>query len=382
MRRAYRFRIYPNRTQEGFLLATLETCRRLYNNALAERRDAWKEEQRSVTYTQQANALASGKDEHQLQVHSQVLQDVLRRIRKAFDAFFHRVKHGEEPGHPRFKGRGRYDSFTYPQSGFSLSEDGGHIKLSKIGSVRIKLHRPVEGVIKTLTIKREVNQWYAVFSCDVEAGPRMNANPPIGIDVGLEKFATLSDGTVIENPRFLRESEQKIRKAQRRVSRMRKGSNRRKKAKSVLAKTHRGVRNQRRDFAHKLSRKLADSYSTITFERLNILDMVKNHHLAKSIIDASWNQLIQFTTYKAEGAGGRVELVDPKNTSQMCSRCSVLVKKGLSVRVHECWNCGLTIDRDLNAAINIQDRSGWGPPDAPVELETASKREAPLLVGG
>ncbi|MDP7079448.1 MAG: transposase [Candidatus Undinarchaeales archaeon] len=380
MRRSYRSRIYPNRTQVRTLLATLETCRRLYNNALAERRDAWKEKQRSVTYTHQANALAAGKDE--LQVHSQVLQDVLRRLKKAFDAFFRRVKNGEVPGHPRFKGKGRYDSFTYPQSGFSLSEDGEHVTLSKIGSVRIKLHRPVEGAIKTLTITRDVDQWYAVFSCEVEAGPRMNANPSVGIDVGLKKFATLSDGTVIDNPRVLRESERKIKRAQRRVSRRRKGSNRRKKAKRVLAKTHRRVRNQRRDFAHKLSRKLADSYSTITFEKLNIMNMVKNHHLAKSIIDASWNQLIQFTTYKAEGAGGRVELVDPKNTSQMCSRCGVLVKKTLSVRVHECWNCGLTIDRDLNAAINIQDRSGWEPPDAPVELETASKREASLLVGG
>ena len=381
MRRRYRYRIYPNRIQEGVLLATLETCRRLFNDALAERRDAWKEEQRSVTYIQQTNALPGNKDEHQLQVHSQVLQDVLRRLMKAFDAFFRRVKNGEEPGHPRFKGRGRYDSFTYPQSGFSLSEDGRHINLSKIGSVKIKLHRPVEGTIKTLTIKREVDQWYAVFSCKVEAGPRMNTNPSIGIDVGLEKFATLSDGTVIENPRFLRESERKIKRAQRCVSRRRKGSNRRKKAKMGLARTHRRVRNQRKDFAHKLSRKLADSYSTIIFERLNIMNMVKNHHLAKSIIDASWNQLVQFTTYKAEGAGGRVELVDPKNTSQMCSRCGVLVKKGLSVRVHRCWNCGLTIDRDLNAAMNIYNRSGWGPPDVPVELETALKREAPLLVG-
>ena len=380
--RSFKYRLYPNRTQETVLVSTLETCRRLYNNALAERRDAWKDEQRSVTYREQQDALPGNKDEYQQQVHSQVLQDVLRRLRRAFDAFFRRVRNGETPGYTRFKGKGRYDSFTYPQSGFSLSKDGRHITLSKIGPIRIKLHRPLEGRVKTCTIKRDVDQLYVVFSCDVEVEARSHGGTAVGVDVGLEKFATLSDGTVIENPRFLRESEQKIKKRQRRVSRRKKGSNRREKARKELARAHRKVRNQRTDFAHKLSRKLADSYSTIIFERLNIMNMVKNHHLAKSIIDASWNQLIQFTIYKAEGAGGRVELVDPKNTSQMCSRCGMLVKKDLSVRVHSCWNCGLTIDRDLNAAINIQDRSGWGPPDAPVELETASKREAPLLGEG
>ena len=379
--RSYKYRLYPNRTQETVLISTLETCRRLYNDALAERRDTWKDEQRCVTYREQQDTLPGNKNEYQQQVHSQVLQDVLRRLRKAFDAFFRRVKNSETPGYPRFKGKGRYESFTYPQSGFSLSEDGRHITLSKIGTIRIKLHRPLEGRVKTCTVKRDVDQWYAVFSCEVEAGPRMNTNPSVGIDVGLEKFATLSDSTAIENPRFLRKSERKIKRAQRLVSRRKKGSNRRRKAKSVLARTHRRVRNQRRDFAHKLSRQLADSYSTITFERLNIMNMVKNHHLAKSIVDASWNQLIQYTTYKAEEAGGKVLLVDPKNTSQMCSRCGMLVKKDLSVRVHSCWNCGLTIDRDLNAAINILDRSGWGPPDAPVELETVSKREAPLWRG-
>ena len=377
--RSYRYRLYPNKAQETVLISTLETCRRLYNNALAERRDAWEDEQRCVTYREQQDALPGNKNEYQLQVHSQVLQDVLRRLRKAFNAFFRRVRNGETPGYPRFKSRGRYDSFTYPQSGFSFSPDERHLKLSKIGPVRIKLHRPLEGRVKTCTIKRDVDQWYVVFYCEVEIEAGSHGGTSVGVDVGLEKFATLSDGTVIENPRFLRESEQKIKKRQRRVSRRKIGSNRRKKARKELARAHRKVRNQRTDFAHKLSRQLADNYSTITFEKLNILNMVQNHHLAKSIVDASWNKLIQYTTYKAEEAGGKVVLVDPKNTSQMCSRCGMLVKKDLSVRVHECWNCGLTIDRDLNAALNILDRSGWGPPDAPVELVTVSKREAPLL---
>ena len=375
----YRYRLYPNKAQETVLVSTLETCRRLYNTALAERKNTWKNERRSVTYRKQQDALPGNKDEYQLQVHSQVLQDVLRRLRKAFDAFFRRVRNGGMPGYPRFKGKGRYDSFTYPQSGFSLFDDGRYLLLSKIGPVRIKLHRPLEGRMKTCTIKRNVDQWYVVFSCEVESRARSHNGLTVGVDVGLEKFATLSDGTVIENPRFLRESEQKIKTHQRRISRREKGSNRRKKARDELARVHRKVHNQRTDFAHKLSRQLADRYSTITFEKLNILNMVKNHHLAKSIVDASWNKLIQYTTYKAEEAGGKVVLVGPKNTSQMCSRCGMLVKKGLSVRVHQCWNCGLVIDRDLNAALNILNRSGWGPPDAPVELETVSKREAPLL---
>jgi len=380
--RSYRYRLYPNKSQESILIFTLETCRRLYNNALAERTDAWKDEQRCVTYRDQQDALPGNRDEYQQQVHSQVLQDVLRRLRKAFDAFFRRVRNGETPGYPRFKGKGRYDSFTYPQSGFSLSPDEQHLKLSKIGPVRIKLHRPLEGRIKTCTVKRDVDQWYVVFSCEVKVEARSHDGIAVGVDVGLENFATLSDGAVIENPRFLRESEKNIKTRQRRISRRKIGSNRRKKAKKALAKVHRKVRNQRTDFAHKLSRQLADNYSTITFEKLDILNMMKNHYLAKSIVDASWNKVIQYTTYKAEEAGGKVVLVDPKNTSQMCSRCGMLVKKDLSVRVHSCWNCGLTIDRDLNAAINIQNRSGWGPPDAPVELETVSKREAPLIGEG
>ena len=273
----YRYRLYPNRTQEAILVSTLETCRRLYNTALAERRDAWKDEQRSVTYREQQDALPGNKDEYQQQVHSQVLQDVLRRLRKVFDAFFRRVRKGETPGYPRFKGRERYDSFTYPQSGYSLSPDGRHLALSKIGSIRIKLHRPLEGRVKTCTIKRDVDQWYVVFSCELEIEARSHSGTAVGVDVGLEKYATLSDGTVIENPRFLRESEQKIKKHQRRVSRRKKGSNRRKKAMMELARVHRKVRNQRTDFAHKLSRQLADDYSTITFEKLNIL---LNRHLS------------------------------------------------------------------------------------------------------
>ncbi len=380
--RSYKYRLYSNKTQETVLISTLETCRRLYNNALVERRDAWKDEQRSVTYREQQDALPGNKDEYQQQVHSQVLQNVLRRLRKAFDAFFRRVRNGETPGYPRFKGKERYDSFTYPQSGFSLSKDGRHLKLSKIGPIRIKLNRATEGRVKTCTVKRDVDQWYVMFSCEVESITKSHNGPAVGVDVGIKKFATLSDGTIIENPRFLRESEQKIKKRQRRVTRRKKGSNRRKKAKKEVARAHRKVRNQRTDFAHKLSRQLADDHSTIIFEKLNILNMVKNHHLARSIVDASWNKLIQYTTYKAEDAGGKVVLVDPKNTSQMCSRCGMLVKKDLSVRVHSCWNCGLAIDRDLNAALNILNRSGWGPPDAPVELETASNREAPLVVEG
>ena len=191
--RSNKYRLYPNRTQETVLISTLETCRRLYNSALEERRDAWKDEQRRVTYREQQDALPGNKDEYQQQVHSQALQDVLRRLRKAFDAFFRHVRNGETPGYPRFKGSGRYDSFTYPQSGFSLSLDGRHLMLSKIGSIRIKLHRPIKGRVKTCSIKRDVDQWYVVFSCEVEVEAKSHGGTAVGVDVGLEKFATLSD---------------------------------------------------------------------------------------------------------------------------------------------------------------------------------------------
>ncbi len=354
MLKAYRYRLYPTKSQVTLLERTLEICRWVYNDTLALRKNAWEQERRSVSLYETNKILTQWKRERPelKQVHSQVLQNVQMRIDLAFKAFFRRVKAGENPGYPRFKGRGRYDSFTYPQYGFKL--DGDRLHLSKIGAVKVVLHRPVEGSIKTLTIRRSATgKWYACFSVEYDPSPLPQKETTVGIDVGLESFATLSNGEKIENPRFFRTDEKALAKAQRKLSKAEKGTPERKKARKIVAHIHERIANRRLDFAHQTSRKVVDRFGTIVFEDLNITNMQKNHHLAKSIADVAWNQFVTITTSKAEDAGSHVILVNPRNTSQMCSRCGMIVAKKLSDRIHACPHCGLVMDRDQNAAVNI-----------------------------
>jgi putative transposase len=258
MRKAFKYRLYPNKEQERTLFWMLARCRELYNAALSERRDAYRMAGKSISYYEQKRDLPEVKallrPEYQV-IHSQVLQDVLLRLDKTFKAFFRRVAEGEKPGYPRFQGRNRYTSFTYPQGGYSLSEK--HVTLSKIGTVKLKLHRPIEGKIKTCTIKYEAGQWYCVFSCECAAPDPFPASAEeIGIDLGLLHFAALSDGTFIDSPSYYRSSEKALARRQQVKDRRKCGSHRREKARKLLAKAHRKLRHQRRDFLHKQSRKL------------------------------------------------------------------------------------------------------------------------------
>ncbi|MHA2061276.1 MAG: RNA-guided endonuclease InsQ/TnpB family protein [Candidatus Sifarchaeia archaeon] len=367
MKRTYKFRLYPTTQQATTLNQWLTTCRCLYNTSLAERKDAWHIHHQSVTYYEQATQLKDAKKINPFlkAVHSQVLQDVLRRLDKTFTNFFRRINKEEKAGYPRFKGKYRYDSFTYPQSGFALEKKRKKLWLSKIGSINIKLHRPIpaEGVIKTCTIKRDVDHWYACFSVakpDLAPGCQQRGiKKAIGVDVGLKNLLTLTNGDTITNPRWLRHSEKKLAKEQRRNARKVKGSNNRHKQNKKVAHVHRKIRNQRKDFHHKLSRTLVDNYDLIVYENLKITNMVKNHHLAKSIIDASWGQLMCFTEYKAEEAGTLVEYVSAFNTTQLCSSCGKLVPKTLATRIHKCPYCGLDVARDHNSAITILSRSTY-----------------------
>lgn len=355
MRKTFQYRIYPTKGQRRTLDAMLEECRWTYNETLALRKRTWEEQQESISLYDTRMLLPLWKQERPSlkQVHSQVLQQVQERVDLAFKAFFRRIKAGEKKvGYPRFKGQGRYDSMTYPQSGFSIKE--GFLKLSKVGSVKVRLHRPLEGKVKTLTVRRaSTGKWYACFSCEVEAKPLPPSEKAIGVDVGLESFATLSNGEKIANPRFFRRDEKALAKAQRRLSKEAKGTPERVKRRKVVARVHERIANRRKDFAHQQARRLVDTYGIIAFEKLNGNGMLKNHTLAKSISDAAWYQLVQVTTYKAEDAGRRMVRVDPRNTSKMCSRCGALVEKSLSQRTHSCPHCGLKIDRDENAALNI-----------------------------
>ncbi|MFX1521368.1 MAG: RNA-guided endonuclease InsQ/TnpB family protein, partial [Promethearchaeota archaeon] len=296
-------------------------------------------------------------------VHSQVLQDVLKRLDKTFKNFFRRITKGEKAGYPRFKGQYRYDSFTYPQSGFALDYHHQKLRLSKIGALTIKFHRPVpaEGELKTCTITRDVDHWYACFSValpDPDPASQQRAiQKAVGVNVGLKSLLTFNTGDTIDNPRWLRHSEKQLAKEQRRKDRKLKGSNNRYKQNTRVARLHREIRNQRKDFHHKLSRTLVDSYDLIVYEQLTITNMVKNHRLAKSISGAGWGQLMCFTEYKAEEAGTLVEYASAYHTTQRCSRCGKLVPKTLATRIHRCPYCGLVLARDHNSAITVLHRS-------------------------
>ncbi|MHC1688895.1 MAG: RNA-guided endonuclease InsQ/TnpB family protein [Methanothrix sp.] len=356
MLKSYRYRLFPTKSQVRILERQLELCRQVYNDTLAYRKNAWEKEQRQVNRFGTQNRLPQLKVDHPeyKEVHSLTLQNVVLRVELAFKAFFRRVQAGENPGYPRFKGKGRYDSMTYPQSGFGL--DSGKLHLSKIGDIKVKLHRPIEGKIKTCTIRRmPTGKWFACFSVDmgdVQLPPWKDGSV-VGIDVGLESFATLSNGEKIANPRFFREEEKELARVQRKLSNAPKGTPERKKALKVVELVHERIADRRNDFANKISRQLVDRYGVIVFEDLDIKNMLKNHCLAKSISDVAWNMLVKSTESKAAYAGSKVVLVDPRNTSQMCSRCGLIVKKDLSERVHSCSECGLSMDRDLNAAVNI-----------------------------
>lgn len=333
----------------------------VYNEVLATRKRAWEERQETVGLYDTINLLPQWKAEHPSLkiVHSQVLQNACVRVDLAFKAFFRRVKAGENPGYPRFKGQGRYDSLTYPQYGNGARLEGRQLILSKIGSIKVALHRPVDGTIKTVTIRRNATgKWFVSFSVEIEPQPQPVPESTVGIDVRLEQFATLPTGEQIATPRFFRTGERALAKAQRTLSKVEKGTPERRKRRKVVAHIHERVANRRRNFAHQEARKIVRRFGTICLEDLNTRGMLRNHCLAKSIhpsgvSDAAWDQFAQIVTSKVGEAGGRVVQVDPRNTSRRCSRWGQVVAKDLSTRAHQWRVCGLIINRDLNAAINI-----------------------------
>lgn len=371
--KAYKFKLKTRKNPEFVERAqgTLDLCRELYNAALQERRDAWRSSKRvSITRSIQEKQLPEIKELRPdlKTVHSQVLQDVLANVDKSFENFFRRIKEqAKEPGYPRFKGKDWFDSFTYSQSGFCL--DGTKLTLSKIGSVRLRLSRSIEGKLKTCSIKREADGWFVIFTAESTPKILAKTGKKIGIDVGLETFAALSNGEMIENPRFYRTAEAEIAEANRKLATKRRGSNNRKKAKIELAKAHKHIAEQRKDFAHKETKKLVDRFDEFHIEALNIRKMsekkdesdfdalkkLQERGRRKSIHDAAWNLFLSVLSNKAENAGRKTIRKNPAYTSQTCSRCKkrLLKKIDLSVRTFLCPNCGFTMNRDTNAAVNI-----------------------------
>ena len=357
VRKTFKYKLWPTSAQAQALGTVLRRCREVYNAGLEERREAWRKcgvTVREYDQSAQLPAIKEARPEYQ-EVHSQVLQDVLHRVELAMQAFFRRIREGQTPGYPRFQGANRYTSFTYKQFGNGATLDNGFLVLSKIGRIAVRWSRPLEGAPKTVTVSREADGWYACFSCaDVPVQPLPATGQETGIDLGLEAFATLSDGARIFSPGWYRKAERALKTAQRRVSRRKKVSNHRRKAVTLLAKAHLKVKRQRVDFHQKTALALVRANDTIYHEDLQTANMVKNHHLAKNISDAGWNAFLSILAANAAYAGRRVVAVPPAYTSQTCSGCSVTVQKGLSVRWHYCPDCGTSLHRDHNAARNIE----------------------------
>lgn len=357
MRRSFKYRLYPNRARAGALAALLEAHRTLYNAALEHRRAAYRMRGVTITYGDQSAELKDirREDGDLARCNFSSCQATLRRLDRAFRAFFRRVRAGENPGYPRFKGRDRFDTVEFPAHGDGCRFAGSRVTFQGIGSVKVKYHRPVEGTIKTVSFKREAGRWFVVVSCDLgDAPPLVTDRPAVGIDLGLHAFLVTSDGETVDPPRFAASAEAKLRRCQRALARCQRGSKRRRKVKLRVARGHARVANQRRDFHHKTAKALTDHYGAVCVESLNVAGIARSR-LAKPAHDAGWAQFIAILAAKAEGAGVQVIAVDPRHTTQMCSECGCLpaVPLGLSDRVYHCATCSYVGDRDLNAARNV-----------------------------
>jgi len=382
VRTSYQYRIKPTKEQAEKIDGTLEKLRYQYNYLLAQRFDWYEQNRCSIDrcplichipelreqpnyYNQKASLTQLKADRPWYKsIHSQVLQEVPKKVEITFDRWLKGDVNGKKSGRPRFKGKGRYKTFTYPQ--FKRQHfNNSKITLSKIGDVKVIVHRQVpDGFdIKTVSVTKKADGYYVTLSLDDKTVPTIKpdfkADNIVGIDVGLIDFIVTSDNDRISAPKFLRKAERKLKSAQRRVSRRKKGSNRRKKAIKQLGRQHKKVADTRKDFHFKTAKSLLDKYDVVSVEKLNIKGLAKTR-LAKSINDAGWGRFITILSNKAENAGLKVIAVNPNGTSQECSSCGHKVKKPLSQRMHNCPVCHASLCRDLNAAINIKNRGAHG----------------------
>jgi putative transposase len=373
--KAFVFRLYPSESQRRRLESVRETCRHFYNDLLRERKDAYELHGLSITKTEQLRKVKVEKDTspYALDIHSHILQNVVADLDKAFQAFFRRVKAGEEPGYPRFKGRNRFAGFGFKEYGNGFKIDGRRLKLSGIGRIAVRWHREIEGKVKTARIYCRAGKWFVAFSCEVEnPEPLPKAGAEIGIDLGLLRLATLSDGEPTENPRWYRKVLRELRVLQRKIARATMGGRNRRKLVLKLQRLMVRVANARRDFLNKFADELIKRFDRIVLEDLRVATMARGH-FAMSILDAGWSYLVSRLTHKAESAGREIVLVDPGYTSKTCSGCGVIFEHlKLSDRWVEC-TCGMSLDRDHNAAINILKRGR----NRPLDAKLASGRVCP-----
>lgn len=359
MNKTFKYRLYPNKNQERELGIALETHRRLYNYCLNQRMESYETKRISVSATEQMAQFTRDKktNTHYASINHTSAQRTIRRLERAFQAFFRRVKSGEKPGYPRFKSRGRFNSIEFAY-GNGVKFIKNKLRISNVGLTRIKIHRPYEGKIKSVIITRESDKWYVALQCDLGDIPFIANNfPSVGIDVGIKHFITTSNGVKIPNHKPLKNTLPRLRREQRSLNRKKKGGLNRLKQRQVVAAIHTKIKNIRKDFHHKTALMLVRSFGKIAVESLNIQGMLKNYRFAQAISDVGWGNFLDILRFKAESAGSVVIEVNARGTSQDCSGCGLLVKKDLTVRTHDCPNCGLKIDRDVNAAINILARA-------------------------
>jgi putative transposase len=379
VRRAFKYRIWTNANQKRELEAMLETHRRLYNACLDERKSRYEADKMTVKYAEQSSRFKTERatNPYYARLNFSSAQATMRRLDKAFVAFFRRVKSGEKPGYPRFRGCDRYDSIEFPAYGDGIRLTTDRLRVQNVGILRVKLHRDVMGKIKTVTLKREAGKWYVVLSCDlddVEIKP--SENPPVGIDVGLKSFLSKSDGTKPEpNPHYLKTALPELRRKARSVARKQKGGKNRRKSVRKLAKVHVRVKNLRREHHHQVALKLVRRYGLVVVESLNIRGMLKNDKLARSISDVAWGGFLLTLRSKAESAGVGFVEVNARGTSQECPVCGQVVRKNLSQRWHSC-ECGCSLDRDEASARVILAR-GLQARTGPAGVNVAECRKRP-----
>ena len=387
MNRTFEYRLYPRHRERRALETVLEQSREVYNAALTECKNAYESTGQHLSAIGQWPYFREWRKQPGILLNASSLQQILRRLDKAYSAFFRRLKAGETPGHPRHKGDNRFDSVEYTYSdgvklSFNEREDRFVVYVQNVGDIKVKCHRflPSGAEIKQVVIKRKASGWYVCLMLEMPDPLLVEANglPSVGGDMGLLRLLTLSDGTLVDNPRWLREALADLRVAQRRLSRRVKGSQGRQAARLRVAKLHEHVANIRRDFWHKVTCWLVHTYGLIALEHLNLSFMTRNLHVSLSAYDAGLGAFQTLLCYKAVEAGSHVTLVNPAYTSQVCSACGALVKKDLSVRVHSCSHCHLELDRDLNAAINILNlalNAAWiGPSAANVAARQGMRR--------
>ncbi len=350
--RTYKFRLYPSKQQQTLLCQHLETSRLLWNSLLEQSKKKYQEEQTFFSKSE-LQKMVKGSP-----LYSQAAQAVCHRLHAAIRAKVTAKKQGRNWGFPRFKPKDRAKSLYYPQFGFHLEKK---LAVTPFGEMAIKKHMEIKGSIRTLAIKRESSgKFFAIFCVEADGAPaKINLGSKVGVDLGLKHFATFSDGQIIQNPRHLKKHETKLAFLQRELSKKRKGGRNRQKAKLKVARAYENMANARHDFLHKAANNLLSSYSLIALEQLHAREMAQKNY-GKWINDAAWRTFSHILAYKAESAGCKVAFVNPEGTTKECSACGTQVQKTLRDRMHMCPACGLVIDRDLNASINILNRATAG----------------------